>query len=384
MFMEKEKNYLSKDALMSRWDSAWKSYISAGPADLTQDLMFYSLYVYMFGPGHLHSFWRHNTYRKLLRTDVGHETQYQDGSEMVQDRWEDFIYANSIENIIAYFVKEEIPYITIRWDKDCILISGRRELFFYYGNGYMISQDEFLQKDIEDCFVFSDVRHHVFQYMVRKSDGRYTTIERSVAEEEVNIDTNYNDDIPYKEMIDFIRDDESYGIAIMRGAPGTGKSSLIRHFIAVCPDREFIYLDQSCFDALGEGSFIEELSEHEGAVIILEDCEVLLKKRTDGVDNKLAAILNLSDGILGDGFRLHFICTFNTNLSNIDDALLRKGRLKINYEFKALTPEKTANLAEILEKDIPEGSSFTLGDIYNFDEVVEYGHKHDRAIGFRL
>ena len=377
-------NYITKEALASRWATAWKSYISAGPSDLSQDMMFYSLYVYMFGPGHLHCFWRHNTYRKLLRTDVGHETKYQDGSEMEQDRWDDFIYENTVENIIKFYDTQDIPYITFRWDRDCILISGRRELFFFYGNGYMISQDEFLSDEINSLFVFSDVRHHVFQYMVRKSDGRYTTIERTITEEEVSVEDNYNDDIPYNEFIDFIRDDDEYGLAIMRGIPGTGKSSLLRHFISVCPEREFIYLDQSCFDALGEGAFIEELSEHEGAVIILEDCEVLLKKRMEGVDNKLAAILNLSDGILGDGFRLHFICTFNTNLNNIDPALLRKGRLKINYEFKQLTAEKTAHLAELLDKDVPEGTELTLGDIYNYDEVVEYGSKRDKTMGFRL
>ena len=87
---------------------------------------------------------------------------------------------------------------------------------------------------------------------------------------------------------------------------------------------------------------------------------------------------------LGDGFKLHFICTINTTLDKLDDALLRKGRLRINYEFRPLTAEKTAALADKLGKDVPEGAELTLGDIFNYDEVVEFGKKKEKHMGFRL
>jgi SpoVK/Ycf46/Vps4 family AAA+-type ATPase len=248
----------------------------------------------------------------------------------------------------------------------------------------IIAPYEYAPDDIVDCFVFSDTGTHTFEYLVKGSNGRYTTIERRIAEEEVSIEDNYNDDIPYQEMCDFIEDMNKYGLAIFRGAPGTGKSSLLRHFIAKFPEREFLYLDPSAFDSIGDGEFINELSDHENAIIILEDCEVLLKKRIEGGDPKLTALLNLSDGILGDGFKLHFICTINTTLDKLDDALLRKGRLRINYEFRPLTAEKTAALAEKLGKDVPEGAELTLGDIFNYDEVVEFGKKKEKHMGFRL
>jgi hypothetical protein len=89
----------------------------------------------------------------------------------------------------------------------------------------------------------------------------------------------------------------------------------------------------------------------------------------------------LSDGILGDGFGLHFICTINTDMNKIDDAIQRKGRLRINYEFRALTKEKTKALAEKLGKEIPDGVELTLGDIFNYDDVVEFGKKKPKKIG---
>ena len=90
--------------------------------------------------------------------------------------------------------------------------------------------------------------------------------------------------------------------------------------------------------------------------------------------------MNLADGLLGDGLKLKFLCTFNANINSIDKAVLRKGRLKYQYEFKALTPEKTQILAKELGKNIPEGKSLTVGEIYNYEEDNNASFKH--KIGF--
>lgn len=96
----------------------------------------------------------------------------------------------------------------------------------------------------------------------------------------------------------------------------------------------------------------------------------------------LSTILNLSDGILGDGLNIKFICTFNADINKLDKAILRKGRLKYKYEFKALTPEKTQELAAELGKEIPEGESLTVGDIYNWEEDNGAERGKAKRIGF--
>jgi ATP-dependent 26S proteasome regulatory subunit len=59
---------------------------------------------------------------------------------------------------------------------------------------------------------------------------------------------------------------------------------------------------------------------------------------TRGSDNRelVAAILNLTDGLLADFLRLHIICTINCASSDIDPALLRPGRLLCHRIFSRL------------------------------------------------
>ena len=105
----------------------------------------------------------------------------------------------------------------------------------------------------------------------------------------------------------------------------------------------------------------------------------MLADRTTG-NNKLSALLNLSDGIIGDSFNFKFICTFNANVTKLDKALLRRGRMKLKYEFKSLSPEKTQALGKQLGYDIPEGKSLSLADIFNYG--VDNGNVEEKKVGF--
>jgi hypothetical protein len=50
--------------------------------------------------------------------------------------------------------------------------------------------------------------------------------------------------------------------------------------------------------------------------------------------------------LLGESLGIQIIATFNTHISNIDKALLRKGRLIGLYEFKPLSMDKSKVLLE--------------------------------------
>jgi hypothetical protein len=43
---------------------------------------------------------------------------------------------------------------------------------------------------------------------------------------------------------------------------------------------DFVYLDHSCFDSMTDSSFIQTLADYENSVLILEDCEDMVKDRT--------------------------------------------------------------------------------------------------------
>ena len=189
-----------------------------------------------------------------------------------------------------------------------------------------------------------------------------------------DIEKNYNDDLPYDEIIERLNE-KSQGLFLFYGKPGSGKTSLIKHLITVV-DKPFIFADPTLFRTLSSTSLIEFLDCNKDAVLVLEDCERMVRSRDNGNDMSIGTLLNLTDGVIGDLMKVKFICTFNCPVEEIDEALTRKGRLKVKYEFKELSLEKTKAI-------IPEATEpMTLADIYNYTKKNDFSKKEKKAIGF--
>lgn len=221
----------------------------------------------------------------------------------------------------------------------------------------------------------------IFQYASCGTNGRFYTRSMKVKElshSQEEFLSNYNDDFPLDRFNEFINSEYS-GIVILYGTPGCGKSSAIRHLISTNPKQEFVWLDQTLLSQVTSASFVDFLFEHRHSTFILEDCEALLQDRNITGNNLISSLLNLSDGILGDSLDIKFICTFNTDLKNIDQAILRKGRLKLKYEFKPLKKEKVAAIFNKLGiSDAPK--ELPLCDVYNYKE--DNGVESKKKIGF--
>lgn len=219
--------------------------------------------------------------------------------------------------------------------------------------------------------------------LVGFSQGEYYTITSEVNSVTTNIEENYNDDfLPvYKDIVDFLSRRES-GIIIARGKMGTGKTSMIRHLITSFP-AHYVFITNGIAEHLGSPEFTSFLLENKDSIFILEDCEQILRKRTDNnfFGSGIANILNMSDGLLSDIFNIKFICTFNADMTMIDEALLRKGRCFANYEFKELCAEKTQKLLHSRGFDIENPQPMTLAEIYNFSNT-DYSNKPKKRIGF--
>ena len=95
-------------------------------------------------------------------------------------------------------------------------------------------------------------------------------------------------------------------------------------------------------------------------------------------------LLNITDGLLGECLGIQIIATFNTHVSNIDKALLRKGRLIGLYEFKPLSIQKSKILLEENGNTNSEiKQPMTLADIYNTEQTEFSFNNNKRAsIGF--
>ena len=199
-------------------------------------------------------------------------------------------------------------------------------------------------------------------------DNHYYTINSKIKRTEVNFDTHYNDDIKdmYKELLAFLNERES-GLAVLHGCMGSGKTTFIKNMISSM-DKQFILVTNTIAAHMAEPEFIAFMMENKDSVFILEDCEQILMNREENrFGGAISNILNMSDGLMSDIFNIKFICTFNTDIKNIDEALLRPGRCFVNYEFKALSKDKSTKLLESLGHKVDVQKEMTLAEIYNYD-----------------
>jgi len=239
------------------------------------------------------------------------------------------------------------------------------------------------------------LHREIVQAGVKSSEGQFFMIKKcpyegfelvdfKIKQISVNLNTNYNDDLfsMHEKLISHIYQVDSNGVILFNGMPGTGKTSYIRHIIHSCAKR-FIYIPNNLFVHLMDPEFIAFICKFPESVIILEDCEELLRSRlSQKSESGLSNLLNLGDGLLGDALKLKMICTFNCKLSKVDEALVRKGRLSFHYEFGPLTVEKSNNLLQLLGYEERTNEPLTLAEIYNFNQEESSHASTQNNIGF--
>jgi energy-coupling factor transporter ATP-binding protein EcfA2 len=195
---------------------------------------------------------------------------------------------------------------------------------------------------------------------------------------DIDINLNYNDNLPYDKICNLIEKEKTSELLLFYGEPGTGKSTLIKHLICKYPEMEFVFMDGTLLAQASQEKLMSYFLENENTVFILEDCEKSLMDRENNYNPVMPILLNITDGIVGDVLGIKIICTFNTALSKIDKALLRKGRLSLKYEFKKLNKDK---VKKILNND-NINEDMTLADIYNIEEENDFSKKQTTKIGF--
>ena len=211
--------------------------------------------------------------------------------------------------------------------------------------------------------------------MVMRTATGYDTRYLEFDKVDIDVSKNYNDDIPLDRIEKFILKDTT-GVALFYGEPGTGKTSFIKYLINKYKTKNFIILDSDLLGEVSSRSLISEFVENTGSIYIIEDAEKLLSSRDHSYNPIISAFLNMSDGITASAINCKFICTFNTALSNIDDAIKRKGRMKVKYEFKKLAADKVNKINSELNKDM------SLAELYNYNDENDFSKTQKRKMGF--
>jgi SpoVK/Ycf46/Vps4 family AAA+-type ATPase len=203
-----------------------------------------------------------------------------------------------------------------------------------------------------------------------------------------NLALNYGDDFPEinDKLIDALHDNYS-GLYMLHGLPGTGKTTYIRYLASVLK-KDVMFFPTSFVNEITNPAILNLLRKKQECVLILEDAEKALTKRHLSDEPSLVStLLNMTDGILGDILKLNVIVTYNCDRQDIDEALLRKGRLKAEYSFRGLEKKHAQKLINHLDLDIEAKDNMILADIYyaKSDEKlignVKYLEKP--AIGFK-
>jgi len=204
----------------------------------------------------------------------------------------------------------------------------------------------------------------------------------------LKIEDNYNGDFVeiHKTILRRLSKKNDKGLVLLHGQPGTGKTSYIRYLITSLK-KDVIFLPLNMAAAITSPDLISILIDHPNSVFVIEDAENIIMDREYDGQSPVSALLNISDGLLADCLNVQVICSFNTDLSKIDKALTRKGRLIAQYEFKALAINKAQQLSDKLGFQTAINHPMTLTEIYNQEEKdFEQSQQKKRRspIGFRV
>lgn len=205
-----------------------------------------------------------------------------------------------------------------------------------------------------------------------------------IKKSKLNIDLMYNDDFAEvdKVICKRLNAKKDKGIVLLHGLPGTGKTTYIRNLIGRVK-KKILFLPPGVAGHITDPDFVNILIENPESIVIIEDAENIIMDRSLSGDSSVSNLLNISDGLLSDFLSVQLICTFNTHISKVDSALLRKGRLIAKYEFGKLSQTKAQKLSDSLQRTVSIAEPMTISEIYNQEVKSFVSDYASTRIGFR-
>lgn len=234
----------------------------------------------------------------------------------------------------------------------------------------------------EHKYVHEENQTHI--YLIQSGLGGLHTERVEILPPDINLELHYNDDFPpvHERLISLLGQPKSKGLILLHGEPGTGKTTYIKYLSSLVK-KDMLILPPYMTNYLTSPEIIPFLLDNKESILIIEDAERILQAREAGGDtNSVSNILNLTDGLLADCMHIQVIATFNAGKHMLDKALLRKGRLMVDYAFGKLAPHKANELLAHLGLEHRTSEPMTLADIFNIEEQTVSGERMEVRVGF--
>jgi hypothetical protein len=213
------------------------------------------------------------------------------------------------------------------------------------------------------------------------NEGAETTVRQIELAKWINIATNYTGDTRRRlaPLMEGFKPAKSDGrLLLWHGEPGTGKTFAIRALAWAWKEWcrfEYVIDPEQLFD---RGSYLTEVLLNRGSdhsmqpsdrgkwrLLILEDSgEMIGADAKSQVGQGLSRLLNVSDGILGQGTKMMILVTTNEDLGKLNRAIRRPGRCLSEIEFQRFDPEEAGAWLRSAGCDSLADGPRTLSELY--------------------
>jgi len=204
-------------------------------------------------------------------------------------------------------------------------------------------------------------------FVISKGTYSYELLAATVKDFDIDLKLNYGENFIKidKEITEKLLKNKR-GLFLFHGDPGVGKTTYIRKLILDLSDKKtIIYVPSYMMYSIADPELISFVSKFKNSILLLEDAENVLTNNIEDRNQAVTNILNISDGLLNDYMEMQIIATLNVKKDIIDDALLRKGRLMVNYKFKKLTGEQATKLSKHIGTNKIYTTPQTLAEVYD-------------------